>query len=90
MDDFHADRLLRNWIRQESFISIPDYIPSGWRETGYNVPWIERAAPPNFWEQIQYRDPSPDHLHAVIPGHRYDALVAALTVIYRFTSRGKS
>jgi uncharacterized protein (DUF885 family) len=44
---------------------------------GYNVPWIVRATPPNFWEQVQFRDPSPDHLHAVIPGHRFDALMAA-------------
>ena len=72
-----TDRHLRNWIRREGFISIPEYIPAGWREMGYNVPWIERATPPNFWEQVQFRDPSPDHLHAVIPGHRFDALVAA-------------
>jgi uncharacterized protein (DUF885 family) len=24
---------------------------------------------------VQFRDPHPDHLHAVIPGHRFDALV---------------
>ncbi len=72
-----TDAHLRKWLRSESFISIPDYIPRGWREMGYNVPWIARATPPNFWEQVQFRDPSPDHLHAVIPGHRFDALVAA-------------
>ena len=72
-----TDRHLRDWIREEAFISIPEYIPTDWQEMGYNVPWIERATPPNFWEQVQFRDPSPDHLHAVIPGHRFDALVAA-------------
>ena len=72
-----TDHLLRNWIRQEGFISIPEYIPADWREMGYNVPWIVRATPPNFWEQVQFRDPSPDHLHAVIPGHRFDAHMAA-------------
>ena len=80
--DYHeklagTDHLLRNWLRQEAFISIPGYIPDDWREMGYKVPWIVRATPPNFWEQVQFRDPSPDHLHAVIPGHRFDALVAA-------------
>lgn len=72
-----TDLSLRNWLREEGFISIPDFIPDDWREMGYNVPWIERSTPPNFWEQVQFRDPAPDHLHAVIPGHRYDALIAA-------------
>jgi hypothetical protein len=72
-----TDRKVREWLREEEIISIPDYIPTDWRKMGYNVPWIERATPPNFWEQVQFRDPAPDHLHAVIPGHRFDALVAA-------------
>ena len=41
-----------------------------------NVPWQVRPQGRNFWEEVQYRDPSPDHLHAVIPGHRFDALMA--------------
>ena len=36
------------------------------------MPWIVRPGGRNFWEEIQYRDPTPDHLHAVIPGHRFD------------------
>ena len=71
-----TDRLIRDWLRDEEIITVPDYIPTDWREMGYNVPYIERATPPNFWEQVQFRDPSPDHLHAVIPGHRFDALLA--------------
>jgi uncharacterized protein (DUF885 family) len=42
---------------------------------GFNVPWIVRPSGPNYWEQVQYRDPSPDYWHAVMPGHRFDALV---------------
>jgi hypothetical protein len=71
-----TDRLVRDFLVEEAFISIPDFIPDDWREMGYNVPWIVRATPPNFWEQVQFRDPAPDHLHAVIPGHRFDAMVA--------------
>jgi len=29
----------------------------------------------HFWEEIQYRDPLVDHLHASIPGHRFDILL---------------
>lgn len=67
-----TDELIRGWLVEQEFISIPDFIPTDWRAMGFNVPWIERPEGPNFWEQIQYRDPSPDHLHAVIPGHRFD------------------
>jgi hypothetical protein len=67
-----TDAKIRDWLVKSEFITIPDYIPTDWREMGFNVPWVKRATPPNFWEQIQYRDPSPDHFHAVIPGHRFD------------------
>jgi hypothetical protein len=67
-----TDAKVRKWMVEESIIDLPDFVPSDWRVMGYNVPWVERQGPPNFWEQIQYRDPMPDHLHAVIPGHRFD------------------
>lgn len=70
-----TDANVRRFLVEEEFISIPDFIPSDWQVMGFNVPWIERAIPPNFWEQVQFRDPSPDHLHAVIPGHRFDTMV---------------
>jgi hypothetical protein len=71
-----TDELVKDFLADYDFISIPDYIPTDWREMGYNVPWIVRATPPNFWEQVQFRDPFPDHVHAVIPGHRFDAMLA--------------
>jgi hypothetical protein len=66
-----ADRKIRDFLVAESIITIPDYIG----DLDTNVPWIVRPEGPNFWEQVQYRDPTPDHLHAVIPGHRFDAVV---------------
>jgi hypothetical protein len=67
-----TDQLVRGWMKEKEFITVPPFIPEGLEEMGYNVPWIERDTPPNFWEQVQFRDPVPDHLHAVIPGHRFD------------------
>jgi hypothetical protein len=72
-----VDRDVRAFMKKEGFITIPDYIPNDFREIGFNVPWIEREGGPNYWEQIQYRDPSPDHWHAVIPGHKVDARMLA-------------
>lgn len=66
-----TDKRIREFLVDEDIITIPDYI----NELATNVPWIVRDGGPNFWEQIQYRNPTPDHLHAVIPGHRFDAVV---------------
>lgn len=72
-----VDAEIRAFLVEEEFITIPDYIPEDFREMGFNVPWQVRDGGPNYWEQIQYRDPSPDHWHAVIPGHRFDGRVLA-------------
>ena len=68
-----TDRIVREFLVEEDFITIPDFVG----ELGANTPYIERPTGPNFWEQIQFRDPIPDHVHAVIPGHRFDAVLAA-------------
>lgn len=66
-----TDELVREFLVEEDIITIPEYIG----ELDTNVPWIVRPAGPNYWEQVQYRDPMPDHVHAVIPGHRFDGVV---------------
>lgn len=66
-----TDRRIRSFLVEHEIITIPDYIG----ELDTNVPWIVRPNGPNYWEQVQYRNPTPDHLHAVIPGHRFDGVV---------------
>lgn len=66
-----TDADIRAFLEEEDIITIPDRIG----ELDTNAPWIERPGGRNFWEEVQYRDPSPDHFHAVIPGHRFDALM---------------
>jgi hypothetical protein len=66
-----TDERIRSFLVDEEIITIPDFIG----KLGTNVPWIVRPGGPNFWEQVQYRNPTPDHLHAVIPGHRFDGVV---------------
>ncbi len=66
-----TDKRIREWLVDDEVITIPDYIG----ELDTNVPWIVRPGGPNFWEAVQFRNPTPDHLHAVIPGHRFDGLV---------------
>ena len=66
-----TDKNIRDFLVENDIITIPDYI----NELDTNVPWIVRPDGPNYWENVQYRDPTPDHLHAVIPGHRFDGIV---------------
>jgi len=68
-----TDKHIRAFLEQQSIITVPDYIG----ELDTNAPWIVRPSGRNFWEEIQFRDPSPDHLHAVIPGHRFDGILAS-------------
>jgi Bacterial protein of unknown function (DUF885) len=69
-----ADEHIRRFIREQEILTIPDYV----KELDTNVPWIVRpGGKRNFWEEIQYRDPRPDHVHAVIPGHRFDGMLHA-------------
>ena len=67
-----ADEHIRRFLVDQEILTVPDDVG----EFGTNVPWIVRdGGRRNFWEEVQYRDPRPDHVHAVIPGHRFDALL---------------
>lgn len=67
-----TDKEVRDFLKTEEIVTIPKDIGP----LGSNTPFIVRPTGPNFWEKIQFRDPIPDHLHAVIPGHRFDAELA--------------
>lgn len=84
-----VDTRIRDFLVDEQIITIPDYIG----ELDTNVPWIERPGGLNFWEQVQFRDPTPDHVHAVIPGHRFDAKIEDVNehpIRSRFTSGARA
>ena len=66
-----TDKNIRAFLEREEIITVPSYIG----ELSTNVPFLERPGGLNFWEAVQFRDPHPDHLHAVIPGHRFDGVV---------------
>lgn len=68
-----TDQRIRKFLQEQDIITVPDDIGV----LGTNAPWIVRPGGRNFWEEVQFRDPSPDHLHAVIPGHRFDLELAS-------------
>jgi hypothetical protein len=67
-----AEDLIRKLIVAKHLLTIPDYV--GTQKT--DAFWTERPnGQRHFWEEIQYRDPLVDHIHASIPGHRFDFLL---------------
>jgi hypothetical protein len=68
-----AETLVRSFIQEHDLLTIPDYMPSQFETDAF---WIVRpGGKRHFWEEITYRDPLNNHIHASIPGHRFDNLI---------------
>ncbi len=66
-----AEGRIRDLVRRQKLLTIPDEV--GPMET--DAFWrfgLKR----HFWEELQYRDAHNNHIHASIPGHRFDMLLA--------------
>jgi hypothetical protein len=67
-----AEQLIRSFLATNHLLTIPDYV--GPQKT--DAFWIQRpGGKRHFWEELQYRDPLVDHIHASLPGHRLDFLI---------------
>ncbi|MFZ3264234.1 MAG: DUF885 family protein [Terriglobales bacterium] len=67
-----AEELIRSFLAANHLLTIPDYV--GPQKT--DAFWIQRpGGKRHFWEELQYRDPLVDHIHASLPGHRLDFLI---------------
>ena len=68
-----AETLVRDFIDKHDLLTIPDYMPPQFDTDAF---WIVRpGGKRHFWEEITYRDPLNNHIHASIPGHRFDNLI---------------
>jgi hypothetical protein len=68
-----AETLVRSFIQEHDLLTIPDYMPPQFETDAF---WIVRPeGKRHFWEEITYRDPLNNHIHASIPGHRFDSLI---------------
>jgi hypothetical protein len=68
-----AQDAIRAFITKNDILTIPGFASV---HLAQNVPWTERpGAKRNFWEEMQFRDPRPDTVHATLPGHAFDLLV---------------
>lgn len=68
-----AENLIRSFIKEHDLMTIPEYMPPEFDTDAF---WIVRpGGKRHFWEEITYRDPLNNHIHASIPGHRFDGLI---------------
>ncbi len=68
-----AEELIRDFIAAHELLSIPETVPPTFETDAF---WIVReGGKRHFWEEITYRDPLNNHIHASIPGHRFDGIL---------------
>lgn len=66
-----AEARTRKLVEELNLFTIPDYVPD---EFESDVFWSPRAITDrHFWEELQFRNALNNHIHASIPGHRFDA-----------------
>ena len=66
-----AEAETRRLVEDLDLLTIPGYMPD---EFETDVFWSPRAKTDrHFWEELQFRNALNNHIHASIPGHRFDA-----------------
>jgi hypothetical protein len=68
-----AERHIRAFIQKHRLMTIPPDTPAEFETDAF---WIVRpGGKRHFWEELTYRDPLNNHIHASIPGHMFDGLI---------------
>ncbi len=69
-----AERRVRELIAEQDLLTIPEDMPAEFETDTF---WSPRAvADRHFWEELQFRNALNNHIHASIPGHRFDGRLA--------------
>jgi hypothetical protein len=65
-----SEELIRSFIQKHKLLTIPPDAPKEFETDAF---WIVReGGKRHFWEELTYRDPLNNHIHASIPGHQFD------------------
>ncbi len=67
-----AETWIRAFTASEQLLTIPADIPDKYETDAFFINRESWGGHRHFWEEITYRDPLNNHLHASIPGHRFD------------------
>lgn len=68
-----AEQRIREFAKKYDLLTIPGDTPAEFETDAF---WIVRpGGKRHFWEELTYRDPLNNHIHASIPGHQFDGLI---------------
>ena len=69
-----AERQIRAAVEGQRLLTFPDDLPETFETDTF---WSPRALTDrHFWEELQFRNAFNNHIHASIPGHRFDGRMA--------------
>jgi len=69
-----AEQQIRALIQEQGLLTFPDDMPEAFDTDTF---WSPRALTDrHFWEELQFRNALNNHIHASIPGHRFDGMLA--------------
>lgn len=69
-----SERQIRAMVQDQGLLTFPEQTPPTFDTDTF---WSPRAATDrHFWEELQFRNTFNNHIHASIPGHRFDGVVA--------------
>lgn len=67
-----AESWIRSFTTREELLTIPADIPPQYETDAFFIDRSPWGGHRHFWDEITYRDPLNNHIHASIPGHRFD------------------
>ncbi len=70
-----AESWIRTFTAREGLMTIPADIPPQYDTDAFFIDRSPWGGHRHFWDEITYRDPLNNHIHASIPGHRFDGAV---------------
>jgi hypothetical protein len=69
-----AEQQIRALIQEQGLLTFPDDMPEAFDTDTF---WSPRALTDrHFWEELQFRNALNNHIHASVPGHRFDGMLA--------------
>jgi hypothetical protein len=70
-----AETHIRDFTARKGILTIPADIPAQYETDAFFIDRSPWGGHRHFWDELTYRDPLNNHIHASIPGHRFDGAI---------------
>lgn len=70
-----AETLIREFTARKRILTLPPDLPPQYETDAFFIDRSPWGGHRHFWDEITYRDPLNNHIHASIPGHRVDGTI---------------